>query len=269
MAFLQWLRMAAFFSVLWFTLGGGAVAAEFCPIVDQGVLLGASLGDRWLNAAETAPRLKGGESYGLYILTRGVGRGQGSKPKSGEAPAPQFSVDISPPPKNPAPFVAVGCNWNALPRSPKLVVGNLQIYEEGAAEILKSKGIVNPRVRLTRVILVDVDGDGVLEALVSATHYAEGLGPGAKVSSGDYSMVFLQRFIKAEVYQILLEGVFHPEAAPGPRAVEFQVGGVLDLNGDGAMEVVVRHRSYQGRGASVYCIYGIEVKKVLTAAWGS
>ena len=98
-------------------------------------------------------------------------------------------------------MVAVGGSWNAMPRALKIGSTESRVYKEAAAEILRSKGIENPKVNLSQVIQVDMNGDGVEEVLVSATNYAKfGSGGGMSPDSraGDYSLVFLRKVVQGK-----------------------------------------------------------------------
>jgi hypothetical protein len=111
--------------------------------------------------------------------------------------------------------VAVGGTWNAMPRQPRLLTENLQPYITAAAEILKSKGIAGPQVKLTQVIEIDLDGDGLKEVLVCARRFTM-----AHLSDvlkdGDYSMVFLHKPAKKTGRNILIDGQFQTASRPEP-----------------------------------------------------
>ena len=152
------------------------------------------------------------------------------------------------------------------PRLPKLQSTEQQAYKDAAAAILHEKGIARPELRLTQVIRVDLDGDGSEEVLVSATQYAKGLS--ASASPGDYSMVFMRRVLKDKVVTSLLEGDFFPRGVDFGAPGEHRVGTVLDLNGDGVMEIVLFGRYYEGDWAAVFRVEGDKIVKILTAGCG-
>ncbi len=150
--FLQiWILFLSFMTLM-ATCPGQLQAADIAPLVDQGWLLGGYFQGKWLSAQDTAKALKGGETYQLYTVTRSLGRARGSKPlpSPAEGVMPEFGVTFKPPPPRREPVVAVGATWNARPRQPRLLRHNLQPYEEAAKDILKSKGIADPQVNLTR-----------------------------------------------------------------------------------------------------------------------
>ena len=99
--------------------------------------------------------------------------------------------------------------------APQIASPESPVYKEAAAEILRSKGIDNPKVNLTQVIQVDLDGDGVEEVLVSATNYERfrpggGMTPNAR--AGDYSLVFLRKVVQGKVVTRDITGEYYPKA---------------------------------------------------------
>jgi len=235
-------------------------------------LLGGSAGGRWLKPEAAAPLIPGGEHYRLYALTGEVGGSVGSEPAKGEVPcADTWYVTLSPFPKGRGSMVAVGGPWNAMPRAVKITDTGQQVYKEAAAEILKSQGIVNPKVILTQVIRVDLDGDGVEEVLVSATNYERfkpggGLTPNAR--AGDYSLVFLRKVVQGKVVTSIITGEYYPKAKEFNAPAEHRVIGVLDLNGDGIMEIVLSGQYYEGDWVDAYRVDGAKIIKLFTMGCG-
>jgi hypothetical protein len=159
------------------TLSGPAMAAPVFPIVafndffgdskPTGYLLGGSAGGQWLKPEAAAGLIPGGESYRLYTLTGEAGASVGGKPAKGEdACLDTLYVTLAPYPAGRGSLVAVAGPWNAMPRRSTIASLEAQTYKDAAAGILRSKGIANPKVNLTQVLQVDLDGDGVDEVLV-------------------------------------------------------------------------------------------------------
>ena len=250
---------------------GPAPAAGVNPIVAQGWLLGGFSQWKWQSAGDTAKALKGGETYQLCTLTRPLGKVQGSKPKHNPSieVGPEFGITFTPAPEGREPLVAVGGTWNAMPRQPRLLTENLQPYITAAAEILKSQGITNPQVKLTQVVEIDLDGDGLKEVLVCARRFSV-----AHLSdvlkAGDYSMVFLHKPASKTGRNILITGQFQTASLPEPGLpLTWRVVGLVDADGDGVMEMVVNYTYYEGGGARLYHLKGEKVELVLAEDWGA
>lgn len=266
----------------WTHLGTSKAATAY-PIVafhdpfndssPTGYLLGASAGGQWLKPEEAAGLIPGGGNYRLYGLTGEAGASLGQKPAKGEeGPCSEtWYVTLTPFPQGRGSLVAVGGAWNAMPRPVKITSTEQQVYKEAAAGMLKSRGIVNPKVNLTQVIRVDLDGDRREEVLISATNY-ERLKPGGGLSpnarAGDYSLVFLRKEVQGKVVTSIVAGEFYPVAKKFNAPSEHRVMGVLDLNGDGILEIVLSGRYYEGDWVDAYRVDGVKTTKLLTMGCG-
>jgi hypothetical protein len=248
-------------------------AGEVAPLLkyyskDYWVLLGGVQDGKWLTPEAVAPRLKGKEKYRLYTLTGPMGTAQGAKPGPWGQADPPLLVRLKPIPPVKEQALGVASPWNAMPRRPRLLTENLQPYAEAAAEILKSKGIIDPKVNLTQVIEIDLDGDGVEEVLVSATRFTMSH-PSDSLNEGDYSMVFVQKKAKGAVSNILVAGQFKTASLKDPgAALTYRVAGLVDAKGDGAMEILVSYSYYEGGAAQLFQLKGDQVEMVLGVDWG-
>ncbi len=249
----------------------GAVHA----IVDDnaGILLGGSRDGEWLPASVVAPTLKGGERYKVYGLNGAVGEASGGAPEAHGQPCPEtMYVEMSPLEwKNegdlPVYMIAVTGGWNAAPRKPARFLTNQPVYHQAAAAFLREHGIAEPEVALTQVIRVDLEGDGVDEVLVAGTRRRTADSGG--VEPGDYSFVFLRKLAGEKVSTVALLADIHPDPRPEYVSYRFDVMAILDLNGDGAMEIVIQSEYYEGLAATVFTVKGLAVTPVLIAGCGA
>lgn len=248
-----------------------AVQAEPFPIVDgeHGFLIGSGGGGKWVKMEDAAKTLRGGEQYHLYTLTERLGVAKGGKPRSFEEPCPDQQV-ISLTPKSKNGTIAVAGPWNALPRIPKVQDPTQPIYQKAVTDFLVTKGIRSPKVKITRILRVDLDGNGQEEVLVSATNYftKDGSVPSNTVA-GSYSCVLLRRMVGDKVETQLIDGEFYPKATTFNAPNSYEISAVLDLDGDGRMEVILNTGYYEGGGTAVYSVTGKKPKQVLLIGCGA
>lgn len=245
------------------------------PIVDtvEHCLIGGLSEGKWLDADAVTPMLKGGERYRLYTLTKTVGDIVGEKPESMGEPCSEtqqvkFTVRTE-------PGVAVGGEWNALPRVPRMTSTRDPVYRRLVAGILRRNGFLRPKINITQVMRIDLDGDGQEEVLLSATHLAGGLGSETSGMSwravpGDYSFVLLRKIVGGKVRDIPLIEEYFPRQSSEPWTPnQHKVAAVLDLNGDGRMEVILHGAYYEGSWSTVFRLDGDKVENVFGCGCGA
>jgi hypothetical protein len=237
-----------------------SLAADLHPIVEvqSGYLFGAISDGKWIKADETANLLSDETAYRVYGLTHAFGEAKGGKPKRAEGLPCEDTLAISLSPTPEKGVIAIAAPWNALPRTPQVIDPTQKIYVDAVRDFLKTKGLDQPNVKIDNILRVDLDGDGEQEVLISATNYLskDGHVP-MRSPAGSYSMVLLRRVVAGKVETQLVEGEFHPKAYvrkgdnfDAPNA--YKVIAILDLDGDGKMEIVVGSRYYEGEGTTIY-----------------
>lgn len=122
---------------------------------------------------------------------------------------------------------------------------------------LQRRGIQSPKVKITRLVRADLDGNGSEEVVIEAyrfTHFSENHPRSPTGSSGDYSLLLLRSVQGGQVKTDVL-GEFVPPATDThdqrSLATLYRLAGVADLNGDGRMEVAMFGSYYEGDGFSV------------------
>ena len=246
-------------------------AAELYPIVqaETGFLIGASSEGRWLEAKDVVKAMRRGLLLRVYALRREMASTKAGKTVSAGEPCPDTHVvELSPKPERGA-TVGTVAPWNALPRPPR--VEQIQThYTQAVREFLESRGLREPQVKITQTVRVDLEGDGQEEVLISATNYFaanDRIPSGAP--AGSYSLVLLRRLVNGKVVTQMLEGEFYPKAKEFNAPAAYRIAAVLDLNGDGALEVVVDGAYYEGTWMAVYHCTPRHIKKVLSAGCGA
>lgn len=248
---------------------------EVHPVLVDNCLIGGTIDGKWMDAAAVGPKLKGGEKYRFYTLTARAGESTGAQPKvMADYCSDTLEVALSPQPTE-GVALAVGGQWNAMPREPKVLSNDEQTYREATAAILRGKRFVKPKINITQVVRIDLEGDGIEEILVSASRYTDGLvtstGPMAtRPKAGDYSLVFLRKLIRGRVQNIIIDGEFYPfiKEDTGPPS-QYRIGAVGDVDGDGMMEVIIRSDYYEGEASTLYSLKRNKLVQMTSCACGA
>src|SRR6266545_1489345 len=254
-------------------------AAQPHPIVEvqSGYLFGATSDGKWIKAEEAAKALNNETTYRIYGLTQSIGQAKGGKPKPSEEEVclDVFTVSLSPNPDKGA--IALAAPWNALPRKVQILDATQQVYVDAARDFLKTKGIEQPKVKIENILRIDLDGDREDEVLISATNYfRKDESVPMRSPAGSYSMVILRRVVAGKVETQLIEGEFYPKAYPKAAQEEgrfnapnaYKVIAVLDLDGDGKMEIVARSDYYEGGATTIYRCDPKKVEELLSVSCG-
>jgi hypothetical protein len=143
------------------------------------------------------------------------------------------------------------------------------VYADLIDGILKENGLDGVKAEIRQVLSVDLEGDGIDEILINASNldfeHME-----AYCAKGTYSIIILLRNIDGNMKHIVLRQSAYPEDGEldGNISVAYSLSSILDLNGDGIMEVIVGDRYYEGHGFGVFEIRGDEAAEVLSNGWG-
>jgi FG-GAP repeat protein len=256
------------------------MAADLHPIVEvqSGYLFGATSDGKWIKADETANLLTDQTTYRVYGLTQALGEAKGAKPAPPEGLPCEDTLAVSLSPKPGKGVIAIAAPWDALPRKPKVIDPTQRVYVDAVRDFLKTKGIEQTKVKIDNILRVDLDGDGEDEVLISATNYlAKDERVPMRSPAGSYSMVLLRRAMAGKVQTQLVAGEFHSKAYPrkGPEDASFdapnayKVIAVLDLDGDGKMEIVVGSNYYEGEEITIYSCDPKNNQPLLSVACGA
>lgn len=250
-------------------LGNAALAGEpktFASFLELPwkFVIGGQEGGRWLDSETAGRRLTAPKtSYRVFTLKGEAGTVSAAR----AAPDPDVCPDLwiqelTPEPDLQRKAVGVNASWEPMPRKVTISDTTQEVYVKAVREILAEKGLAKPKVKITQLLRADLDGDGEEEVLMSATNFgdpAEGIAPRA----GDYSFVAMRRVIGGKVRTQTIGGDFYPKANDNAAPDTFEVMAVLDLNGDGILEVIIKTSYYEGGGVQVWQLQKDKLMPVL------
>jgi hypothetical protein len=252
-----------------FCRGAAADPAHAIVEVKTGYVIGAPSKGKWIDGAHAAKTLKAGTSFRIYGLQSEKGKATGSKPASVDEPCPETQM-ISLSPEIDGGVIALAAPWNALPRKPKIIDTTQSVYVQAARDFLTINGLKEAKVVITQILRIDLEGDGEEEVLISATNYSskEDDIP-SNAPEGSYSFVLLRRVVSGRVTTRLVAGEFYPKAKEFSAPNRYQVLAVLDLDGDGKLEVIVHSAYYEGAATTIYRCTPAKVEELVSAGCGA
>jgi len=244
-----------------------------CPIVAE-FLVGAWTDQGWATSEEIASHVPAGRKYLYFQGGRQVGEGVGQAATQEEGPGVWYDVPLSPSLASlkkgdgDAGAIAVGATWNPLPRPVRLATGGAPEYLRQVGELLAANGMKGVEARVSQVVRGDLDGDGQEEVLIIA-QTAEAKVPEFKKNT--YSLVFFRRLVKGQVVTQVLAGEYYRQDRSGEASspTNFAVPAVLDLNGDGKMEIILKSWYYEGSAYEILELQGDSLKAVLSEGVGA
>ena len=257
-------------------------AADVHPIIEieTGYFFGGSESGKWVKADRATKSIGKKTTYQVYGLTKQGGQITGGKPKSVDEPCPD-TLTVSLPSKPKDGVIGLAAPWNALPRTPVIADATQSVYVEAVRDFLKGRGVADPKVRITRILRVDLEGDGQEEVLISATNYftndksndtSAAPFPEAPVQApqpGSYSIVILRRVVDGNVQTKLVTGEVYAKADESVAQNVYNLAAVLDLNGDGKLEVIVHSFYYEGGQTTIYRCEPDKIEAALSVECGA
>jgi len=245
-------------------------SADTFPIVDvrHGYLIGAIESGKWIGPTDATNSVMPGAKVHVYGLTGEAGTTHVLKVDTENEPCPDRPVVKLRPPKVKNGEIAFSANWNPLLRKLKSADGKQRHHADVVREFLRAHGLRDPVVHISQILSVDLDGDGQEESVISATHYKNGDKIPDESTANTYSFVMVERIIEGRAKAELVDGEFYPKAKAGSAPNKFEIAALVDLNGDGKIDIVVRSAYYEGNEISVYAYQPSGVKKVLSVGGG-
>ncbi len=231
---------------------------------EEGQLIGGVQGNIWFSAEEVIQGLMPGSTYRLYNLSTSVGEStayMGAGSSWLDCPGETFLDFVNQ--DTPAFRIALDAEWNAIPRIPTTHSSQIDTYTELLDDILKNNDVWNADLLIDDVVKVDIDGDGSDETFITANRNQKHMREG-KVTKDDYSLLLFRRIGAEGVETIPLYERYETEDSSEREPVEIQLVAVIDLNGDGVMDLVAREEYYQTIHYHVFDLSTAEPNHVLS-----
>ena len=234
-------------------------------------VIGGHSGGKWLSSEQAGKGIKPGTEFRICTLAGEKGKLTVSKAAPEADVCPDvFLANVSPD-QDETKGIAINATWNPMPRAVKSESLTEASSVEAVRNLLAIKGIKKPNVKIRQHLRVDLDGDGQEEVIITATHYAKAEGEGSapmELAAGDYSMVLLVRTKADKKITQTLVGETYPKVREDVTPYVHDVGGVLDVDGDGSLEILLHSQYYEGGGTAVWKLGKDKAAKVLEVECG-
>ncbi|MCX7602235.1 MAG: hypothetical protein N2Z75_09900, partial [Meiothermus sp.] len=172
------------------------------------------------------------------------------------------------------PAYALSAPWNPQPRAVAAFRPGAAHRQAVAAELSRRK--IKREPNLTQALRTDLDGDGREEVVLSANQPGFSLRGGMVEGRyaeqvGDYGLVMVRMLLSDTDLRTFVLDVTHLDkpfdGSEGmPTMITRRIGAILDLDGDGKMEIITEDWVHEGWGSTVWRWNGQQFVKVLE--WG-
>jgi hypothetical protein len=263
------MKLPLIFALLIARTAAATDVATFIELPYRYVIGGRAAG-KWLTSEQAGKAIKPRTAFRLFDLKGEAGKLTISK----AAPDADVCPDVwlaQIDPETDTDAIAIAASWNPMPRPVKSADTKQESYVKAVGDMLIAKGIGKPVVRITQHLRADLDGDGDEEVLLAATRYPkseDGLSAPMSATAGNYSFVALRRVVAGKVVTQILDGDFYPKSSESSAPNVHSIGGLLDLDGDGKMEIILQSAYYEGGGTTVWQLGGKQAAKVLEIECG-
>ena len=144
------------------------------------------------------------------------------------------------------PTLGLSGTWQTQPQTWTLLYSESELYDRAVLDHLEARGLADPQLRVYDLVKTDFEQDGTDEIVLTANYYEP---DPASEYAFERSLVLLRRVVgnEVETFQLLPR----PEQT-GPSVEWFGIFGLLDLNGDGDLEIVIEGEIDQVPGTWVF-----------------
>jgi hypothetical protein len=230
-------------------------------------LLGGVQDGAWISPELAAAQMPQRAAFDFYDQTDLVGKAGGSVSYLGVPPSCagyQVTTDLA---SNADYLTGVVTGWPVLTRPGHEFPTDTPVYTQAVADWLAGQGIDQPVIEISRILRVDVEGDGVDEVFIAASHFKEQSGHLAEY--GDYSLVLMRKVLAGSVITVpFVEDLYRSKDPELVFPHIYVLAGVMDLNQDSKLDVVIAIHFWEGFGAQVYEIKATKTMQVLKVECG-
>jgi hypothetical protein len=223
-------------------------------------VLGGIAGSTWLEGKK-AVATAGMNYNSLWALNGKIsGSSVGTAKESYGVPCEDtYGVKLTPAPNTKNWVIGTNATWNLRPRAVTVLPNNNGTYRALVFEYLEKLGLKNPEVNITALVKTDLDNDKQDEIIIAATRVERSfLFPSARANQGDYSVLLVRKIIAGKVQTFALGQEIHVK---GTTDADVDAGrqnnpdiwdlvNILDLNGDGKLEILFFNAIYEDSAVS-------------------
>ena len=247
-------------------------ASDFTPILyrdhfsryNEFQVIGGVQDGNWLPASVVADQVGFEQAFDLYAngyagvaITKDYGTPLSNPPCEETYIGSDFSTYIP-------NLVGVAQGWDVTHRPWQETAVDTPVYYAAVADWLVSQGFTLPYVQISRILRVDLEGDGVEEVFISAAYFKDESGHMAE--QGDYSIILMRKLIGSEVVTVpVVAELYISPTAELAFPFTYSLASLLDLNQDGNLELIVEVTRWEGSGVILYQVDGTNVIEALRA----
>jgi hypothetical protein len=217
-------------------------------------LLGGLKDALWVDASTAASALLGGEQFDIYHLDQRLSQAIGSASMPIDGICAGHTVHLTPQPDHPYALAVAGATWDVALR-PATPVSLSQAERQAVADLLAGQGLTVSAsdLQVSEAIGADLDGNGVGEIIVQASQLKDD-GRFPAVDAGDHVVIAVLMEIGGRLHAEPLILNVYSQADDLAFPWDYKASGILDLNGDGILEVILAGARWEGKSTVVYSV---------------